>query len=510
MKWIAASAALALSLAAPVRGQAAEPIQAPAGRDEALVALRSVDQARLHSDKAYAQAMLLRVAAGINQAGSEPFVADFEILRATALATLERSEEAVAAARRAAAARPADGSIQAGAVFQAARAERPSAALDLLEGAVRSVRDPAEVALLREGLSEELVRWMRIKLKDAKAEPEDARLSLALLALQWPSPDRPGIVDSLRRAAIKASLPGDVARARALLAEMTDPAVLLPILVSHRFDSLFAGDSERLRRLDAAIAAFDKGSAERLRRNPNDPDMALDRAQFLRGLGREKEALAVLAPWVDDMKRTEAGGEKAFWLVNEAAYALRALGRGEEAVAAMEKIITLDMDVHPYLISMAINQGEILNSAKRHAEAARYAENLYATAKDAASVYGHMWMWSIAACAYARAGEPARAAPWLKRLEASSDENQPAHMRALLCNGDLDAAERLLLKRLDGEDSDSLLVQLQDYGLDDGGRDSAIDRQMAAVKARPAVAAAIARRGRILRLPLSRTYWGDF
>lgn len=168
------------------------------------------------------------------------------------------------------------------------------------------------------------------------------------------------------------------------------------------------------------------------------------------------------------------------------------------------------MDKHPYLISMAINHGEILNSAKRHAEAARYAEGLFATGKAGASDYGQMWMWSIAACAHSRSGQPAQAAPWLQRLSGSSDRNQAAHMRALLCAGDLDGAEALLLKRLEAEDGDGVLVQLQDYSLDDGGRDPELDRQMALVRARPAVAAAIARRGRILKLPLSRTYWGDF
>ena len=514
MNWSIGIGALALGLSAPEPAPAApaeaRPAQAKATLDESLAALNSIDAVKLHSDKAYAETLLGHVGTAIPAARGNPeAVASLELLRATALATLERSDEAVAAARRAIAATPANGSIQAEGVFQSARAERPLAALELLEAATRSVPAPEQQALLRQGLSEELVFWLRRKLNEPKAGPEDVRLARALLTLRWPSPERPGLHDGFRVTLIKALLAKDPAGARKLLAEITDPARILPLIASRRFDPLFASDAERLARLDSAIRAFDKGSAERLRLNPADPDLALERAQFLRGVGREQEALAVLAPWLQDLKRVEAAGEDGLWLVNEAAYSLRALGRAEEAVAAMEKIIALDITAHPYLISMAINHGEILNSAKRHSEAARYAENLFATAKSGASPYGQMWMWSIAACAHVRAGRPAAAAPWLKRLRDESDKNEAAHMRALLCTGDLDPAEALLLKRLEGEDRDSVLVQLQDYSLQEGGRDPALDRKMALLRQRPAVAAAIARYGRVLKLPLSKVYWGD-
>lgn len=83
-------------------------------------------------------------------------------------------------------------------------------------------------------------------------------------------------------------------------------------------------------------------------------------------------------------------------------------------------------------------------------------------------------------------------------------------MRALLCANDLDGAERLLIRRLEAPDPAEMLTALQDYS---GGAYAApnlkeLDRRLSVVAARPAVQAAIARTGRILKLPLSRTYWG--
>jgi tetratricopeptide (TPR) repeat protein len=497
----------ALAAAAPA---SSKPGPAPTA-EEAIAALTAVDAHRLYADKAYAATMLSALEAAASTLSTDPrALASVEFLRGAALSTLERPDEAVAAVRRAVAIRPGDGSVQASAVFVAARADRPLDALALIEGAAASVRDPKELDQLRQGLDEELVNWLGDQLRTTKMGPEQDRLWQALLAIQWPSPDRPGVVDGLRQAVIKSLLPGGESRAKALLAQISDPAALVPLIVSRRYDNLFAGDSDRLARLDAAIAAFDKGSAERLRRKPDDPGTIFERVQYLRAVGREEEALVLLLPWVRDMQRVEAGGEKAFWLVNEAAYALTTVGRADEGVATMEQIIGLDLDSYPYLINMAINHTEILIAAKRYADAARYAEALFATGKGGASTYGRMWMWSNAACAHVRAGQPAEAAPWLERLKASSDENPAAHMQALLCAGDLDLAEAVMLKRLDSDDSEELIVDLQDYALDAGGIDPLLAKAMAELRNRPAVAAAIARRGHVFKLPLSRTYWTDY
>jgi hypothetical protein len=495
-----AAAAAAAAPAAPEAGAA----------ERARAALRNLDSDRLYRDEAYAREMLGHLDALEAAAPDAEVAAAIDLLRLAALGTLKRKEEALAVARRIVAANPGSAEAYAGPLFAAGRAGEPVAAIELLESAARNVRTADGLAALRREIDEVVVSWLWQELAERKAKPEKQRLAQALLTIGWPSPDRAAIGDSYRRILIDGRVDADPAAARVLAAEIMDPAQLVPLLVAHRYDPLFASDAERLARLDAVVAAFDRHTQARLEGHADDPDLLLDRAQFLRSVARDRDALALLQPWVDDLSRAEQSGEKGFWLVNEAAYALKALGRSQEAVAAMEQLIALDLGEHPYLINMAINHGAILNAAQRYADAAAYIEGLWATAKDQASPYGHMWMWSIAACAHAWAGESGKAAPWLERLKAGSDDNQAAHLRALLCANDMDAAEALLLKRLAGDNAADTLVGLQDYRLGERTSDSRLEQRMMALRSRPAVAAAIAAKGRILSLPLSKTYWGEY
>jgi hypothetical protein len=57
-----------------------------------------------------------------------------------------------------------------------------------------------------------------------------------------------------------------------------------------------------------------------------------------------------------------------------------------------------------------------------------------------------------------------------------------------------------------------VLVALQEYSLDKAAsaRFKVIQGRWAALRARPAVQAAIAKVGRVLTLPLSRIYWGEY
>jgi hypothetical protein len=122
-----------------------------------------------------------------------------------------------------------------------------------------------------------------------------------------------------------------------------------------------------------------------------------------------------------------------------------------------------------------------------------------------------MWIWEGAACGSALAGDSAAAARWLEKVRAGSKDNEAAHTRALLCLDRLDEAEALLLKRLAGDDPEEVLRKVQDYRLGPGltATQKLIDDRFRAVVARPAVQAAIAKVGRTLSLPLSKTYWGD-
>jgi hypothetical protein len=224
----------------------------------------------------------------------------------------------------------------------------------------------------------------------------------------------------------------------------------------------------------------------------------------LRISGHPADAYALLAPRIEDMAKVEAGGDKAFWAVDEAANDLVGAGRPDDAVALMRRLLALGTEAHPILVNMEINLTQHLNSAGRFDEAATAAARLDKEVGKLASPYGYMWIWSNASCARSLGKTPGEAAPWLARLAAHSADNRNAHLNGLLCAGDVAGAERILLERLAGDEAATTLAELQDYRLEPKSLAFAsVDARMAELKARPHVQAAIERIGRIMSLPLA-------
>lgn len=479
----------------------------------ALEAVLASDTDRLMSDKAYAEQVLARIDKLPPLSAARPEVRNaVNGIRMIALMGLEQYQEALRVAFELVAARPKEPSLY-GAVFQlAALAGKPLEALQIMEKARANADDPQKQSEWIEAFDTNTVYALSSRLRKEPNKEARWRLAEALIGLGWPGPDRIEELDGERLTAIEGRLAkGDQAGAKALVAQITTPEPLLRLLLARKNDRLFDG-VDRLARMRQALADYDRSTAERLKRQPDDLKTLLARTQHLRSVGRDAEALALLEPHISDMTAVKTVGEDAFWLVNEAAYAMLALGRGAEAVALMERLLGLGMDDHPELISMAINASEVMNAAGRHREGTALAAKLAAERAGIASPYGHMWMWSTAACGLALGGDVPGARPWLDKLEAGSKDNQAAHMRALLCAGDLDGAERLAVKRLAGDDPETALVAAQDYQLADyrSPERKLIETRWKAVLSRPAVQAAIAPIGRTMSLPLSRVYWGEF
>jgi tetratricopeptide (TPR) repeat protein len=334
------------------------------------------------------------------------------------------------------------------------------------------------------------------------------RFAEALLTLEHAEADDVTTRDMYRGLVIDRYVKlGKIPEARALARQVVEPDALTRLLVAKRYDSLFDGPSDHRKLLQASLQSYDDATRRYLEAAPDDPQRMLSRGQALRALGREDDAVKLLLPFASDLKRVEAGGEKAFWIVNEAALALSALGRHAEAVGLMEKLLTLDLQKHPALVSMAINHGEVLNSAGRYAEAAAHETKLAEVGK-VASPFGHMWIWSLAACAHLHGGDTAAARPWLEKLATNSAKNEAAHMRALLCANDMAGAEKLLIARLKGDQGVAVLLSLQTFELGTMQSTSGklIEARMMALRERPAVRDAVAASGRILSLPLAKTY----
>jgi tetratricopeptide (TPR) repeat protein len=428
-----------------------------------------------------------------------------------ALSGLQRHEEALVLVRKLLGSSGQPPNAYVLALYVTARANEPLGALSVVEAAARDATDAEALAVVRQGFSKDIMRWMFSSLDDANQQESRSRAAEALLTLGWPAPDAVATLDSFRGVAIDARLArNDVAGASALAATVSHPKKLLGLLLPHRYDALFGSDADRVSIFAEALARFDRVSAERRRANPGDLDLLRARAEFLAGVGRNKEALALLLPVTSDMEAVARADEPGFWVVNKAASLLVGLGRPDEAVALMERMLALDMKEHPVLVNMAINHAGLLESIGRYREAAAYAAKLDGQAPAFASAYGSMWLWSAVVCGNALSGDSAAAAPWLRKIVEKGEANPAAHMHALICVDDLDGAEKVLLARVAGEGAEELLFDFQDYQLAEPAAEDVMDRRWRSLAARPAVRAAVARLGRILSLPLSNADWGEF
>jgi len=507
-----------LALAAPQQGRAesAAPAQPRAGAatpdlDADRAAVGASDPARMLTDRTYATEMLVRLDRLAAVAVDDPDQRlAIDHVRLFALIGLERADEIRATVDRMLAARPRDPDPYSGAWMAALSIEDMGRALAVVETASRNVPGSgwAELRTLFERDHAFLV------LRHFSAQGDEAsrvRLAEALFRIGWPGPDAREGQDSIRLILLDHRLKqGNRAAAADLAATLTTPSNIAPLIVQRRYDPLFAGDDARLARFSEALAEHDRHTADAVAAAPNDYRTVLDRAQLLRSRGRDAEALALLNPFIRDVPATATAEEQGMWLVNEAVYALLALGRKDEAAALMRRLAALPVANHPYLVSASINYGEVLWEAGRFADSLAHARMLERDSLQFASDYGDMWVHATIVCALASLDRAAEAAPTLDRMRALGAANPAAMSRAYLCLNDLAAAEALMVQRLESEDQrEGALMALQDYRLIPAGGVNPLMARLAGLRDRPAVRAAIERVGRVLPLPAARTYWGD-
>lgn len=307
---------------------------------------------------------------------------------------------------------------------------------------------------------------------------------------------------------------GEVERAKARLSSVVDPREVMSMRVNRAFDAL-RGDPEFAPRLDVMAAA--EANAERARaaaeRNPRSLGFVQDYVQALHVLGRLEEALAELdrviplAQSLDGSKQFDDVADNLNWLLNEKAYVLYELGRPEEARNAFGESIAAG-EGGEWSVSQVINFASMLEAEQRPADALQVLLTV-----GRASAYGDMWVAATRACAAEQLGDAELLREALAFLEEHESDNVAARTRALLCVNDLDAAADLYIRRLaDPHERDGALLALQIYerpGVVQPRRRQLAER-LSVVRARPDVQAAVAAVGRIEEAPIHATYWGDF
>lgn len=498
-------------LAAPHTAAVAHQAEAGPPSAEAVAAARAAvgeaDLGRVVNDLDYAAQVLghLDLLARAPDVYAE-FGRSIETLRLRPLLALQRTEEVRATIDRLLAMRPDEAEQYRLPIYASLSIEDLGRFVALVEAAGRSVRGTGW-STLRELLDRDFV-WPVLHRLRREDRPAQIRLAGALFRIGWPGTTA-AASDPLRMILLEDALDrGDRQAAAGFAAGLTSPGVLAPILILKRYDGLLPEAGDRFAPLRAALAAQERTTADAVARDGQNLEHRLDRVQHLRALGRNGDALALSQPQLRDPDASALSSEDGMWLVNEAAYALLDLGRPAEAARLMDGLTRLPVADHLYLISSMINQGEVLNQAGLHGDSLAHARLLERDFAQHASDYGDMWIRATIVCASASLGRSAEAAPALEAIRAAPDVNPAALMRAYLCLNDLDTAETLIVSRLEGDDPQEAVMALQDYALEPR-RDQLVERLLA-VRARPAVRAALERVARLAELPLARTYWGGF
>jgi hypothetical protein len=491
---------------------AGEPAEARAGDNlrASFEALRDADIGRLLSDRSYAGEILghvERIEAIIP--GNAELQSALDTMRLLALGTLERDDEVRAIVERTLADRPRTTQGYAGALSAATRLEDFPLTAEILDQASRAV-PASEWAALRDLMPRRNWSALLQQMREHGDMAARARTAGALFRIGWPGGGDASGVDFLRSILIDHLLSeGDRTGAAEYAAGISTLGTLLPMIVERRYDEIVSPGEDRLAVVERAIQTEDRNTAAALASAPRDQRILLERAQFLRSVDRDAEALALLQPHLGDVAATAAASDQGIWLINEAAFALTDLDRTDEAMELMAQIWTLPIETQPDVIGPIINSAEMLWEIGRPGEAYERVQRIDADLSRYASDYGKMWVWSTAVCALTDLDREPDIAPWLERMQAHAAANEAALTMAHLCRGDVDSAETVMLRRLRSENPSQAILVFQDWRPQHGpANERRLRDRVRALRDRPAIAAELERIGRVLPMPLVGTYWG--
>lgn len=504
----AAPALAAAPTPAPTPVPVAPAIDIQTARD----AVAHSDFNRLISDRAYAAQML----AYLDRLAAVPtdnveISLNLDMLRLFPLATLERSDEIRTVVDRMIERRPNRAALYGGPLYATLAITDVGRAVAVVETASRNV--PASGwADLRTLFTQGSIRPLLSQLHANHDEATRGRLARALFRIGWPGAGDTETSDFLRMILVDDSLShDDSAGAADYAAGITTPGAIVPMIVNSRYDRVLAPGEDRVELLRHALEERDRASAAALAAAPAGMQAVLDRTDYLRAVGRDAEAYALLQPFTRDLRATIGAGDKGVSLVSQSAYALSALGRDAEALRLMDRVAALAVESNSTLIVAFMSRIDIFISAGRYADALAWSQRLDRDYSHFASDYGKRWIVAGIVCSLAGLNRNAEAAPQLERLRAGDEANLAALTLAYLCVGDSDAAAAVLVRRLQSSDPKSALLALQDYRIAERRDPMApvVDRLLA-LRDRPAVRDALGRVGRILPLPVTRSYGGSF
>jgi tetratricopeptide (TPR) repeat protein len=415
---------------------------------------------------------------------------------------LDRLAAAFKYADRAAAIDPESEWPQVLRMYYGYRHGNPEASLDALH--VLSRIAPERVREADEGLVNALLR------EASKLDPKGGR---ELAAFAWLDNAKyavppPNFDDFMRMRRGRLLLGrGRVEEARRVLRGVASIDAIVEMRVDRRFDPLRGEPAfESQLEVRAAAAKDVERTRAAMRANPRSMEAVFRHTTVLGQVARDAEALAI----VDEALARIDAEPAAFddvedyrnWMFQRRGTLLSSLGRTEEARAAMQTAAGLK-EHGEVNVSNAINLAGHLVAEGRAAEALALVPRV-----GEASPYGKAWIETVRTCAGVQLKDEELVAAALDNLKAREADNPAALTRALLCTNDLDGAAASMIRRLvDEEMRAQALLDLQDT-LDSGRKEDfpfgkTLQARFVALRDRKDVRAAVAKVGRIEKLPLN-------
>ena len=362
--------------------------------------------------------------------------------------------------------------------------------------------------------------YTRLALQKAAALPPETReavrgdICIALAQGGWQQAPRTSFGNAMLGCAITAhSLRGKLVEARALLAQSPATDTLVTLAIDRRHRALWP-DVDRFGQ-DGFRKSLEQESARAaaaVAAAPGNYETMMTRMQILRALGRFDEAIVAGKALAGDTAKVEVAGNDGFWLVNEYASDLRASGRMDDAIAALDGVLALGTDRYPELVSLEINRAEMLTAAGRYqagldslAELEKHPERI--------SPYGMMWVWANQACGMRALGRLDEAKAREVKLAAKPSDNWSAATAAVACRNDAQAIADLLVARLRDDDARSGVMGLfVEFGVPEARTPFETARRDALARGRalPAVQAEFAKFGRTVRYAGTMQGWSDY
>lgn len=305
-------------------------------------------------------------------------------------------------------------------------------------------------------MPDELVWYLlREEPKGQERRNEDRRIALARLGYGGTQGDY------LSVGAVRILLKrGDVAGASELIQYIDDPQAIENMLIQKRYSALWPKIEAAAGPALAKVRASSVAAAEQAHKESPDD---LKKLQFLinarRHAGRTDEAIALrtkLPGTPDTLAKAE---EMAGWGINNVALALHEAGRADEADALFEQLNTAKIENDQWRVSMIINRVELLVGDGKFAKAAELLPLTETVTSKDGSPYAKQLVRRLKYCTLSGLGRKDEAAKLVPDMMAHAKDAYHATVDGLLCAGDLNQAEKVVLEALSDDNFQEQFVR---------------------------------------------------